>query len=89
LIDWFDSLPALNVSQRVWAEIQAPFEVDYKPKATATLIIAKLHGFKQVPDETINNYFSRANKIIGELKSNIDPENINIPDEVLPAEMAA
>ena len=37
----------------------------------------------------MNNYFSRANKIIWELKSNNDPENINIPDLVLPAAVAA
>jgi hypothetical protein len=30
VIDWFDSLPALGVSQLVWAEIQTRFEIDYK-----------------------------------------------------------
>jgi hypothetical protein len=46
VITWFDSLPALNVSQRVWQEIQTCFEIDYKAKATATSIIAKLPEVK-------------------------------------------
>ncbi len=41
-------LLALNVSQLVWAEIQAGFEIDYKAKATATLKVAKLPEVKQV-----------------------------------------
>jgi hypothetical protein len=67
-------LPALNVPQLVSAEIQARCEIDYKTKATATSVV--------------NNYFSRSNKILWELKSNIDPANIDIPDIVLRAEMA-
>jgi hypothetical protein len=42
VIDWFDSIPALGVSQFIWAEIQARFKIDYQAKATATSIIAKL-----------------------------------------------
>jgi hypothetical protein len=72
VIDWFDSLPAFNVSQHVWQEIQTRFEIDYKAKATATSIVAKLQKVRQAADETVNNYLSRANKILWELKSNID-----------------
>jgi hypothetical protein len=64
VIDWFDSLPALKVSQHVWQEIQTRFEIDYKAKATATSIVAKLPEVKQAADESVNNYFSRANKIL-------------------------
>jgi hypothetical protein len=88
VIDWFDSLPALNVSQHVWQEIQTRFEIDYEAKATATSIIAKLPEVRQAADETVNNYFSRANKILWELKTNIDPNLIKIPDVVLPADKA-
>jgi hypothetical protein len=62
-------------------------EIDYKAKAKATTIVAKLLEVKQAADETVNNYFSRANKILWELKTNIDPNLINIPDVMLPADM--
>jgi hypothetical protein len=86
--NWFDSLPALNVSQHVWQEIQTRFEIDYKAKATATSIVAKLPEVKQAADETVNDYFSRATQILWELKSNIDPALIEIQDVVLPADEA-
>jgi hypothetical protein len=44
---------------------------------------------KQAADNTINNYFSSANKIKWELKSIIDPAAIDIPDVVFPAALAA
>ena len=84
MISWFDSLPALNVSQHVWQETQTRFEIDYKAKATATSIVAKLPEVKQTADESINDYFSRATQILWELKSNIDPNLIKIQDVVLP-----
>ena len=89
MIDWFDSLPALGVSQQVWAEVQARFEIDYKAKATTTSIVAKLPEVKQAADENVNDYFSRANKILWELKENINPADLNIPDVVLPNAIAA
>ena len=89
VIDWFDSLPALGVSQLVWQEVQERFEIDYKAKATATSIVAKIPEIKQGPDESVNDYFSRANKILWELKSNVDVNIINIPAAVLPEEGAA
>ena len=89
VINWFDSLPALNVSQHVWQEIQTRFEIDYKAKATATSIVAKLPEVKQAADESVNDYFSRATQILWELKSNIDPALIEIPDVVLPQADAA
>jgi hypothetical protein len=88
LIDWFDSLPALNVSQHMWDEIQTRFLIDYKAKATTTSIIAKLPKVRQAANEMMINYFSRTNKIFWELKSNIDPNLIEIPDVVVPADMA-
>jgi hypothetical protein len=88
VIDWFDSLPALNVLQHVWQAIQTRFEIDYKAKVTATSTVAKLPEVKQNADETVKNYFSQANKILWELKSNIDPAQIDIPDAVLWIEMA-
>ena len=89
VIDWFDSLSALGVSQQVWAEVQAIFEIDYKAKATATSIVAKLPEVKQAADENVNDYFSRANKILWELKENINPADLIIPDVVLPNAIAA
>jgi uncharacterized membrane protein YgaE (UPF0421/DUF939 family) len=50
--------------------------------------VPKLPEVKQEADEKVNNYFNRANKILWEFKSNIDPANINIPDTVLTAQMA-
>ncbi len=88
VIDWFDSLLALNESQHMWQEIQTRFEIDHKEKATTTSIVAKLPEVKQAAKEIVNNYFSRANKILWELKSNIDPNQIEIPDVVIPADMA-
>jgi hypothetical protein len=84
VINWFDSLPALNVSQHVWQDIQTRFEIDNKAKATATSIVAKLPEVKQVADESVNNYFGRATQILWKLKSNIDPALIEIQDVVLP-----
>jgi hypothetical protein len=87
VIYWFDSLPALGVSLFVWAEIQARLEVDYMAKtATATSKIAKLPEVKQAGDETVENYFSRANKWA--IKSNPDPATIDIPDVLVPAAVA-
>jgi hypothetical protein len=51
--------------------------------------VAKLPEIKQAAEETVNNYFSRANKIKWELKSNKDLTLIDIPDVVLPEDMAA
>jgi hypothetical protein len=36
----------------------------------------------------VNDYFSQANKIMFELKTNIDPSNIQIPDVILPGAVA-
>ena len=63
MIDWFDLLPVLNLSQLVWAEIPTRFEIDFKSKATATSIVLKLPEVKQAADKTVNNFFSRANTI--------------------------
>jgi hypothetical protein len=68
VINWLDWLPALFVSQHVWQEIHIRFEIDYKAKATATSIVAKLPEVKQAADETVNDYFSRATQILCELK---------------------
>jgi hypothetical protein len=55
IIDWFDSLPTLNVSQHVWQEIQTRFEIDFKAKANTRSIVAKLPEVKQAAEETVNN----------------------------------
>jgi hypothetical protein len=55
------------VTQYIWQEIQTRFEIDYKAQATATSIVAKLPEVRQAADKTVNNYFSRANKILWEL----------------------
>jgi hypothetical protein len=88
VINWFDSLPALNVSQHVCQEIKTRFEIDYKAKATATSIVAKLREVKQAADKSVNDYFSRATQILRELKSNINPALIDIQDVELPANEA-
>ena len=89
VIDWFDALPSYGVSQHVWAEIQARFEVDFRAKPTATSVVAKLPEVKQAADENINKYFNRANKILWELKSNIDPTLLPVPEIILPDAAAA
>jgi hypothetical protein len=71
------------------APIKTRFEIDYKAKATPTWITAKLPEVEQEPDETVNNYFSRADKILWELKKNIDPDTIDIPDSTLSAAITA
>jgi hypothetical protein len=63
-------------------------KLTHKAKATTTSIVAKLLEVKQAAEETVKNYFCRANKILWELKSNIDPDLILIPEVVLPADMA-
>ncbi len=73
----------------MWQEIQTRFEIDYKAKATATSIVAKLPRVKQAADESVNDYFSRATQILWELKLNIDPALIEIQDVVLPADETA
>jgi hypothetical protein len=90
VIDWFDALPSYGVSQNVWAQIQTRFEIDFEAKPTPTSIVAKLPEVKQAADENVNNYFNRANKILWELKTNIDPNILHIPEIILPdAEAAA
>ena len=80
VIDWFDALPSYGVSQNVWAQIQTRFEIDFEAKPTPTSIVAKLPEVKQAADENVNNYFNRANKILWELKTNIDPNVLDIPE---------
>jgi hypothetical protein len=57
------------VPQVVWAKIQTIFEIEYKAKATTTSIVAKSSEVRQAADETVNNYFSRVNKILWELST--------------------
>jgi hypothetical protein len=89
VIDWFDTLPSYGVSQHVWAEIQTRFEIDFRAKPTPTSVVAKIPEVKQATDENVNNYFNRANKILWELKSNIDPTALTIPEIILPENEAA
>ena len=84
VIDWFDALPSYGVSQNVWAEIQTRFETDFRAKPTPTSVVAKIPEIKQAADENVNNYFNRANKILWELKSNINPATLVIPAIILP-----
>jgi hypothetical protein len=49
----------------------------------AALIVAKLLEVKQAADGTVYKFFSKANTILWELKSNIDPATIDIPDVIL------
>jgi hypothetical protein len=72
------------------AEIQTRFKIDIRAKHTPTSVVAKLPEVKQAADENVNNYFNRGNKILWELKSNIDPTMLTIPEIILPdAEAAA
>ena len=89
VIDWFDALPSYGVSQHVWAEIQTRFEIDFRAKPTATSVVAKLPEVKQAADENVNKYFNHANKILWELKSNIDPTLLPVPEIILPDAAAA
>jgi hypothetical protein len=50
--------------------------------------VAKISEVKHAADENVNDYFSRANKIVWEVKYNIEPTNFEIPDVTLPAAVA-
>jgi hypothetical protein len=52
-------------------------------------VVAKIPEVKQAADENVNNYFNRENKILWELKSNIDPAALTIPEIILPEYEAA
>ncbi len=51
-----------------------------EPSLKLKSVVAKIPEVKQTADENFNNYFNRANKILWELKSNIDPTALTIPE---------
>ena len=76
VIDWFDTLADYGLDTTVWETIQTQFEIDYKAKPTATTIVSQLPDISQKQDESVNEYFSRAMKILAELKRQVDPTTL-------------
>jgi hypothetical protein len=46
VIDCFNSLQAIGLSETNWAPIQARIKIDYKTKATTASILAKFETFE-------------------------------------------
>ena len=89
VIDWFDTLADFGVDTNVWEDIQRSFEVDYHAKPTTTSIVSQLPDINQKSDESTNEYFARAMKILAELKRQVIPENIVITPLALAADQEA
>ena len=52
------------------------FENDYKVKTMVTSMVQQIPEIKQQPNETVVQYFSKALKIMTDLKSKINPNGI-------------
>ena len=84
LIDWFNSLSALGIDNTNWDNVKTAFENDYRVKTSTTSMVQKIPEIKQAQDETVVQYFSKALKIMNDLKSEINPMELDIPDVMLP-----
>ena len=84
LIDWFNSLSALGIDNTNWDNVKTAFENDYRVKTSTTSMVQKIPEIKQAQDETVVQYFSKALKIMNDLKSEINPMELDIPEVMLP-----
>ena len=89
VIDWFDTLADFGVDSNVWENVQTRFEADYHAKPTTTSIVSQLPEINQKPDESTNEYFARAMKILAELKRQVNPDAIVIAPLALAADQQA
>ena len=89
VIDWFDTLADFGVDTTVWEHIQKSFEIDYHAKPTTTSIVSQLPEINQKSEESTNEYFARAMKILAELKRQVNPNNIVIAPLALAADQEA
>ena len=89
VIDWFDTLADFGVDTTVWEHIQKSFEIDYHAKSTTTSIVSQLPEINQKSEESTNEYFARAMKILAELKRQVNPNNIVIAPLALAADQEA
>ena len=64
VIDWFDTLADFGVDTNVWDHVQRSFEVDYHAKPTTTSIVSQLPDINKKSEESTNEYFARAMKIL-------------------------
>ena len=88
-IDWFNSLTMLVINTTSWDNIKTSFENDYRVKITVTSMVQKILEIKQQPNETVVQYYSKALKIMIDLKSKVNPMELDIPDINLPLHQAA
>ena len=89
VIDWFDRLADFGNDTNVWEHIQKSFEIDYHAKPTTASIESQLPEINQKPDESTNEYFERAMKILAELKSQVNPDDIFLAPLALAADQEA
>ena len=89
VIDWLDTLADFGVDTTVWEHIQKSFEIDYHAKPTTTSIVSQLPEINQKSEESTNEYFARAMKILAELKRQVNPNNIVIAPLALAADQEA
>ena len=89
VIDWFDTLADFGVDTNVWDHVQRSFEIDYHAKPTTTSIVSQLPEINQKSEESTNEYFARAMKILAELKRQVEPDEIVITPLALAADQEA
>jgi hypothetical protein len=73
----------------VWDHVQRSFEIDYHAKPTTTSIVSQLPEINQKSEESTNEYFARAMKILAELKRQVKPDEIVITPLALAADQEA
>ena len=62
LIDSFDSLTAIGVDTVVWDNVKMAFEPDFRAPPSVTSMVHKSPNIKQMENETVIHYFSKALK---------------------------
>ena len=71
LIDWFDSLASLGIDSRVWDNVRTTFETDFRATPSVSSVFQKIPDIKQLENETVIQYFSKALKTMEEFKTKI------------------
>ena len=74
----------LGIDTTVWAKIRTALETDFKAAPSETSIVDKIPDIKQVENESLIQYFTKALRLIDKFKAEIDPMTLAILDFILP-----
>ena len=71
LIDWFNKLNALGINTAVWDNVKTAFKTDFRVAPSFSSVVHKIPDIKQLENETVIQYFSKALKTMEEFKAKI------------------